>query len=104
MPGSRNLDFPDWSLKIDRAKLFVSRLSSLFLTDRVQKDSDENDGSLDKLHPEWRYIQEVQSIAEHPDGEHPKECSDHISFPAKERSATDHHRGDNVQLETGGGG
>jgi hypothetical protein len=66
------------------------------LTDRVQKDGDENDGSLDKLHPEWRHIQGVQSVAEHPDGEHSKECPDHIPFPAKERSATDYHRRDDV--------
>src|ERR1700719_5128852 len=79
------------------------RLAPLFLTNRVQKDCDENDCSLHKLYAERGHVQEVEPVSQHADGQNPETCSDHVSFPAKQRSATDNNGRNNVQLKTRGG-
>ena len=59
------------------------KLAPLFLTNRVQKDSDENNCSLDKLYPERGDVQEVEAVSQDADGQNPEV-----------HDGEDNHRGD----------
>src|SRR2546422_3598180 len=65
----------------------------------IQEHGQEDDGALHHLLVERIHVKQVQPVVDDTDDECPQDCAAYATFPAGQRCAAQHYRGDGIEIE-----